>query len=126
LRAVASTTTSIAIAGNTLAHELVALLASLVALSPQLVVVADEIYYLLRLLANARSLILAILLMVKVHQGPHLVLPRSHFVDDAFAAILQQELQQGEGLDDSSPHFALLRKPSPKRIQDSLRLIEVV
>jgi hypothetical protein len=102
------------------------MLASLVALSPQLIMVTDEIYYLLSLLANTRSLVFAILLVVKVHQRPHLVLPRSHLINNAFAAILQQKLQQREGLDDSSPHLALLGKTSPNTIYYSLGLVEVV
>jgi hypothetical protein len=102
------------------------MLTGLVTLTPQLIVITNEIYYLLCLLANARSFVLAIFLMVKVRQRPHLVLTRSHLIDYAFAAILQQELQQREGFDDSSPHLAFLGKPIPKGIYYRLRLVGVV
>mmetsp|Transcript_827 Transcript_827/g.3367 ORF Transcript_827/g.3367 Transcript_827/m.3367 type:complete len:511 (+) Transcript_827:682-2214(+) len=108
------------------ADHFVTLLAGLVTLAPQHFHVAHQLHDGLGLFTNGSTFILAILGEAEIHERTNLVLVSSNVIDDTLAAILDQEFEEGQRLQDTTPPWSLLLKSIPNFLHHQLAILVVV
>jgi hypothetical protein len=101
-------------------------LARLVALLSEHRHVADQLDDGLCLLSHCSALVLAILRVAEVGEGPHLVLIPAKLIDDALVPVLDEKLQHVQRLQEPAPLRALRLQPGPDLVHDGLAILVVV